>query len=48
MKKLFKIILRHYQRCPNCGSTNLTQTADHSSKGYNGYVCNDCKTTFGN
>lgn len=34
--------------CPSCGSTNLTQIADHSSHGYNGYICNDCKCNFGN
>ena len=33
--------------CPACGSTNITQVADHSSSGYNGYVCNDCGTHFG-
>ena len=46
MKKLFKIL--YYQRCPSCGSTNLTQTADHCSHGYNGYICNECKCEFGN
>jgi len=36
------------QKCPNCNSEKVTQVADHSSSGYNGYVCNDCGTTFGN
>jgi len=36
------------EKCPNCGSEDVTQTSDHSSEGYNGYECNDCGTTFGN
>lgn len=34
--------------CPNCDSFNITQIADHSANGYNGYICNDCKCQFGN
>lgn len=36
------------QICPNCGSNNLTVTAEHASDGYNGYRCNDCGCEFGN
>ena len=36
------------QKCPHCGSQNLTVTAEHSSHGYNGYKCNDCGCNFGN
>ena len=35
-------------QCPVCKSANVTQTADHASHGYNGYVCNDCGAHFGN
>lgn len=37
-----------WEKCPQCGSTELIQTADHSSDGYNGYICKDCGCKFGN
>lgn len=52
--KLIKIKIRLFSRsndgtrCPNCGGMNLTQVSDHSTNGVNGYICNDCKTEFGN
>ncbi|MDY7026690.1 MAG: hypothetical protein SVR04_00175 [Spirochaetota bacterium] len=36
------------QRCPRCGSQDLTVTAGHSSRGYNGYRCNACGCQFAN
>jgi len=36
------------QTCPNCGSNNLTITAEHDTSGYNGYRCNACGCVFGN
>jgi transposase-like protein len=34
--------------CPVCRSNNIEQTATHSDKGFNGYKCNDCNTTWSN
>lgn len=36
------------QRCPRCGSRDLTVTAEHDSRGYNGYRCNACGCQFAN
>jgi len=43
-----KICFYFFGACPNCDSTNIAQVADHSSHGYNGYVCSDCNCKFGN
>ncbi len=34
-------------KCAECGSTNITQTATHSSHGYNGFRCK-CGFEWGN
>jgi len=36
------------QRCSNCGSNNITVTAEHDTDGYCGYHCNECGCNFGN
>lgn len=40
--------LKGNPNCPNCLSGNVVRVADHSSHGYNGYVCADCNTKWGN
>jgi len=36
------------QSCPQCGSRDLAVTAEHDTRGYNGYRCNSCGCRFGN
>ncbi len=39
--------IKHEETCPYCNSNNVTQIADHSIDGYNGFVCEDCGCHFG-
>ncbi len=35
--------------CPRCGEQErIEQTADHNSKGYNGFKCKKCGCEWGN
>lgn len=36
------------ETCPHCGGSNVTQYADHSSNGYNGYHCHSCGCDWAN